>query len=36
MPGMLDLTPWKTMKLFLEHQAMEMGRKHLPDLWGDI
>lgn len=33
MPRMLDPTPWETMKRFLEHQAMEAGRKHLEDLW---
>lgn len=35
MPRMLDRTPWTKMKRFLEHQAMEGGRKHLEDLWGD-
>jgi len=33
MPRMLDRTPWPKMKLFLERQAMEAGRKHLHDLW---
>jgi hypothetical protein len=33
MPLMIDRTPWATMKRFLEHQAMEAGRKHLEDLW---
>ena len=33
MPRMLDRTPWLEMKRFLEHQAMEAGRKHLEDLW---
>ena len=29
MPMMIDRTPWKTMKRFLERQALEAGRKHL-------
>jgi predicted nucleotidyltransferase component of viral defense system len=33
MPRMLDRTPWRKMKTFLEHQAMQAGRKHLEDLW---
>jgi len=33
MPAMIDRTPWATMKRFLERQAMEVGRKHLEDLW---
>lgn len=33
MPRMLDKTPWSKMKKFLEHQAMEAGRKNLADLW---
>jgi len=33
MPRMLDRTPWSRMKKFLEHQAMEAGRKNLADLW---
>lgn len=33
MPLMIDQTPWETMKQFLERQAMEVGRKHLEDLW---
>jgi len=33
MPRMLDQTPWPKMKKFLEHQAMEAGRKKLSDLW---
>lgn len=33
MPHMLDRTPWSKMKKFLEHQAMEAGRKNLADLW---
>jgi predicted nucleotidyltransferase component of viral defense system len=33
MPRMLDRTPWNRMKLFLEHQAMEAGRKNLHELW---
>jgi hypothetical protein len=33
MPRMLDRTPWRKMKIFLEHQAMQAGRKHLEDLW---
>jgi predicted nucleotidyltransferase component of viral defense system len=33
MPVMIDHTPWATMKRFLERQAMEVGRKHLEDLW---
>lgn len=33
MPQMLDRTPWTKMKRFLEHQAIEAGRKHLHDLW---
>lgn len=33
MPRMLDRTPWSKMKKFLEHQAMEAGRKNLSDLW---
>ena len=33
MPLMIDRTPWETMKRYLEHQAMEAGRKHLEDLW---
>ena len=33
MPQMLDRTPWKTMRRFLEHQAIEAGRQHLHDLW---
>jgi hypothetical protein len=33
MPRMLDRTPWSKMKKFLEHQAMEAGRKKLSDLW---
>jgi hypothetical protein len=33
MPRMLDRTPWSKMKKFLEHQAMEAGRKNLADLW---
>lgn len=33
MPHVLDRTPWTKMRKFLEHQAMEAGRKHLADLW---
>lgn len=33
MPRMLDRTPWPKMKRFLEQQALEVGRKHLADLW---
>lgn len=33
MPRMLERTPWHRMKQFLEHQAMEAGRKKLADLW---
>lgn len=33
MPRMLDPTPWSTMKLYLEKQAMEVGRKNLQGLW---
>ena len=33
MPRMLDRTPWSKMKKFLEHQALEAGRKKLSDLW---
>ncbi len=33
MPRMLDRTPWPTMKRFLEHQAVEAGRKRLHELW---
>ena len=33
MPRMLDKTPWAKMKIFLERQAMEAGRKNLADLW---
>lgn len=33
MPLMIDKTPWPKMKRFLEHQAMEAGRKNLDDLW---
>ena len=33
MPHMLDRTPWSKMKTFLEHQAMDAGRKKLEDLW---
>lgn len=33
MPRMLDQTPWTKMKKFLEHQAMEAGRRNLADLW---
>jgi hypothetical protein len=33
MPRMLDRTPWSKMKKFLEHQALEAGRKNLADLW---
>lgn len=33
MPRMLDRTPWSKMKKFLEHLAMEAGRKRLADLW---
>jgi len=33
MPRMLEKTPWSTMKKFLEHQALEAGRKKLSDLW---
>lgn len=32
-PRMLDRTPWSKMKKFLEHQALEAGRKKLSDLW---
>ncbi len=32
MPHMSDRTPWDTMKRFLEHQALEAGRRHLEDL----
>ena len=32
MPRMLDRTPWAKMKKFLEHEAMEAGRKNLADL----
>jgi hypothetical protein len=34
MPRMIDRTPWKIMKRFLERQALETGRRHLEDLWG--
>jgi hypothetical protein len=33
MPRMLDRTPWSKMKRFLEHQALEVGRQRLADLW---
>ena len=33
MPQMLDRTPWKTMKRFLELQAIEVGRKNLVEYW---
>jgi len=33
MPRMLDRTPWPKMKRFLEHQAMDVGRKKLAGLW---
>lgn len=33
MPRMIDHTPWSTMKRFLEHQALEAGRRRLEDLW---
>lgn len=33
MPRMIDRTPWPVMKRFLEHQALEAGRKRLEDLW---
>jgi predicted nucleotidyltransferase component of viral defense system len=33
MPRMLDRTPWAKMRKFLEHQAVEAGRKRLHDLW---
>jgi hypothetical protein len=33
MPLMIDQTPWTTMKRFLERKALEVGRKHLEDLW---
>jgi len=33
MPRMLDRTSWSKMKMFLEHQALEAGRKKLSDLW---
>lgn len=33
MPRMIDKTPWKQMKKFLEAQAMDAGRMNLADLW---
>jgi len=33
MPRMIDRTPWSTMRRFLERQALEVGRRHLEDLW---
>lgn len=33
MPRMIDRTPWSAMKRFLEHQALEAGRRRLEDLW---
>ena len=33
MPRVLEQTPWSKMKKFLEHQALEAGRKKLSDLW---
>lgn len=33
MPHMIDPTPWPKMKKFLEHQALEAGRKQLETLW---
>jgi hypothetical protein len=33
MPRMIDRTPWKLMKRFLERQALETGRSQLEDLW---
>lgn len=33
MPRMIDQTPWKKMKRFLEEQAMNAGRQHLEELW---
>ncbi len=33
MPRMIDKTPWKKMKRFLERQAMEAGRKNLEGFW---
>jgi len=33
MPQMLDHTSWKTMKRFLELQAIEVGRKNLVGYW---
>jgi hypothetical protein len=32
MPLVIDHTPWTTMKRFLEHQAMAVGRGRLGDL----
>jgi hypothetical protein len=32
-PLMLAPTPWTKMKRFLEHQAIQLGPKHLEDLW---
>lgn len=33
MPQMLDPTPWPHMKKFLQHQALEGGRKHFEKFW---
>jgi predicted nucleotidyltransferase component of viral defense system len=33
MPEMIDKTPWRTMKKFLEQQALEAGRKKLGKYW---
>ena len=33
MPQMIDRTPWKKIKRFLEHQAIEAGRMNLEDFW---
>jgi hypothetical protein len=35
MPRMLDRTPWPKMNKFLEHQALEAGRKNLANLWDE-
>jgi predicted nucleotidyltransferase component of viral defense system len=33
MPRMIDRTPWRAMKRFLERKALETGRMRLEDLW---
>ena len=35
MPRMIERTSWATVKRYLEHEALQVGRQRLEDLWPD-